>query len=83
MKKLGRAGEESTIFLVAIKGLSEVKQDKDLWRERDLILPESRRKLSIMGKMKREWESLLSSLINRNIARFDQFKLTAPPLQSG
>lgn len=28
MKKLGKAGEESTIFLVAIKGLSESSKTK-------------------------------------------------------
>lgn len=72
-------GRRVNDFSSGNKGTLWVKQDKDLWRERDLILPESRRKLSIMGKMKREWESLLSSLINRNIARFDQFKLTGSP----
>lgn len=74
-----RAGEESTIFLVAIKGLSESSKTKIYDENVILFCPSLRRKLSIMGKMKREWESLLSSLINRNIARFDRFKLTVPP----
>lgn len=42
--------EREKIFLVAIKGLLPVEQDKDLRRERDLILPESRRKILYNGK---------------------------------
>ena len=69
-RRHGGEGEESTIFLVAIKRLSESSKKTKIYDGNVILFcpTDSNRKSSVMGKMRREWQSLLSGLINRNIA---------------
>lgn len=79
-----KGGRRVNDFSSGNKGTLWVKQDKDLWRERDLILPESPAKIVHNGENETRVGKLVIELNQSKYHSLWPIQINSPsPLQSG